>query len=97
MARKVIEIERTPNPNAMKFNLDGLISEETRSFLRAEDTAGSGGSGLASSLFAIGGVSGVMFCRDFVTVNKEADVKWSSLKMKVVKLLEKEDEESEEE
>lgn len=75
----------------MKFNLDGVISEQTRSFLRAEDAAGPAGDGLASSLFAIKGVSGVMFCRDFVTVCKDAGVNWASLKMKVVRLLEGEE------
>ncbi len=84
--RKVIEIETTPNPNALKFNLNGQISAETRSFLRAEDADGV--DELAKALFAIPGVTGVMFCQDFVTVNKQTEIKWGGVKTKVIRLLE---------
>lgn len=84
--RKVVEIETTPNPNALKFNLNGEISADTRSFLRAEDA--SGVDALAEALFAIPGVTGVMFCQDFVTVNKAAEMQWGGVKTKVIRLLE---------
>ncbi len=84
--RKVVEIETTPNPNALKFNLDGVIVDETRSYLRVEQALGV--DPLAEAIFALEGVTGVMFCRDFVTVNKDAGVKWGSLRRKIVRLIE---------
>jgi len=81
MAFQVVDIEETPNPNAAKFNLDGRISRETESFLRPEDAAGR--DALAEALFAIPGVTGVMFCRDFVTINKTANAKWAKITAKV--------------
>ena len=84
--RKVVDIESTPNPNALKFNLDGVIAEETRSYLRVEQAIGV--DPLAEGIFALGGVTGVMFCGDFVTVNKEAGVKWPTLRKKIVQLIE---------
>ncbi len=84
MGFTIIDIENTPNPNALKFNLDKPISRGTLSYL----DAGSGSSHpIAAALFAIDGVVTLMFRGDFVTVNKAADADWGPIKAKVRRAL----------
>jgi len=73
--------EDTPNPNAWKFTADRVINPgPTRAFYNAETAAGDP---LASALFAINHVAGVMVVNDFVTVNKAPAGRWVTLKPKV--------------
>ena len=96
----MIEVVSTPNPNAVKFVLDRPVAEEPVSFLSvdalAESTVKSEGdrsghslvkSGLVARLFAIPGVSGLLFLNDFVTVNKTPETKWPGLKRAVKRVL----------
>jgi hypothetical protein len=80
----VSEVQPTPNPNATKFVLDRSISEGPVSFF---DAASAKDHPVASRLFAIGGVSGVFLLRDFVTVNKSPDAKWSDITSGVKRVL----------
>jgi hypothetical protein len=80
----VREVQPTPNPNATKFVLDRPISEQPVSFFNA---ASAKDHPVASRLFAIGGVSGVLLLRDFVTVNKAPDAKWSDITSRVKRVL----------
>lgn len=80
----VTEVQSTPNPNATKFVLDRAISDHPVSFFNAE----SGNTHpIASRLFAIAGVSGILLLGDFVTVNKTPDAKWADITPKVKKAL----------
>lgn len=83
---KVIKIEPTPNPNAIKLNLDGRIIESgSRSF----DTPGDAeGHALAKALFQLPAIKSVFFMPTFVTVSKEAGADWSTLAGQVVDLIE---------
>jgi Fe-S cluster biogenesis protein NfuA len=73
-----IQTESTPNPATLKF-LPGqaVLSAGTADFPSAE-TAES--SPLARRVFAAGGVAGVFFGPDFVTVTKTDDAEWSHIK-----------------
>jgi hypothetical protein len=82
---KVIEIQATPNPNALKFILDHVISEQPASFIHADAAANHP---IASKLFAIKGVKSVLILRDFVTVNKEPGEKWAAIRRKAKAILE---------
>ncbi len=84
MGFRIIDIETTPNPNALKFNLDQPISRGTLSFVRPPDA---GQNPIAASLFTIDGVVSLMFRGDFVTVNKRADADWGPIKAKVRRAL----------
>lgn len=84
MGFTIVDIEDTPNPNALKFNLDQPISRGTLSYLNAQ---GAAGHPIAAALFAINGVVTLMFRGDFVTVNKAADADWGPIKAKVRKVL----------
>ena len=84
MAFRVVEVQPTPNPNALKFVLDREISERPTSFL----TAGAAtGHPIATRLFGIPGVSSLLLLGDFVTVNKSPDANWAEIKPRVQRAL----------
>jgi Fe-S cluster biogenesis protein NfuA len=73
-----IQTESTPNPATLKF-LPGrsVLDAGTADFPSAE---AAGKSPLAARIFATGGVTGVFFGTDFVTVTKAGDVDWAHIK-----------------
>lgn len=74
---KVINIEPTPNPNALKFVVKSpLLKGGARAFKDFESAIGDP---LGSSLFALGGVASVFYMDRFVTVNKEQAANWNDL------------------
>ena len=80
----VREIQATPNPNAMKFVLDGPISSApVRAYTQEEASSHP----IASALMAISGVSHVLLLGDFITIGKRPEARWSDIKPKVTKLL----------
>jgi hypothetical protein len=86
MGFAVKEIQATPNPNAVKFVLDGEISQSPVSFLNPAEGKDHP---LASQLFGIGGVTSILLLGDFVTINKRPDVKWESITQNVEEILKK--------
>jgi Fe-S cluster biogenesis protein NfuA len=83
---RVLSFEPTPNPNAMKFLVDGrLIEGGSRAFESSERAAEDP---LASSLFALGKVNTVFFMPGFVTVNKEDGADWGALAPAVARVIE---------
>ena len=74
---KVINIEPTPNPDALKFIVQQpILRSGTRSF---RDFASAVGDPLGSKLFALGHITSVFYMDRFVTVNKEPEDEWSGL------------------
>ena len=73
---RVVRVEETPNPNARKFVLDRAAFPAPLGFRSAEAAAGHP---VASRLFAVEGVVGVLLLGDFVTVNKAAGATWRAL------------------
>ena len=73
-----IQTESTPNPATLKF-LPGqaVLEMGTADFPNAEAGAASP---LARRIFAAGGVTGVFFGTDFVTVTKADEVRWEHVK-----------------
>jgi hypothetical protein len=84
MPFSVVEVQPTPNPNALKFVLDKAISDQPTSFF---DAGAAAGHPIASRLFAIPGVSSLLLLGDFVTVNKTADASWPPIRDQVRKVL----------
>lgn len=73
-----IQTESTPNPATLKFLPGQTVLElGTADFPNAEAAAKSP---LARRIFAAGGVTGVFFGSDFVTVTKAEDVEWQHIK-----------------
>lgn len=78
---KIKEIERTPNPDAMRFVLDEpLTNGTTRSFENATDAEADH---LASSLFAIENVINVYYVDKYITVTQDGQAVWSELLRKL--------------
>jgi Fe-S cluster biogenesis protein NfuA len=73
-----IETETTPNPAALKF-LPGItvMEQGTANFIDADAATRSP---LATRLFGLGGVTGVFFGSDFITVSKDDAASWQQLK-----------------
>lgn len=73
-----ISPQPTPNPNAMKFVVEGqtLAAAGSRTFADATSAAADP---LAAALFAIDGVAQVFFLKDFVTVTKTPEAAWPEL------------------
>jgi hypothetical protein len=84
MPFSVVEVQPTPNPNALKFLLDREIAERPTSFFNAGAAVDHP---IASKLFAIPGVSSLLLLGDFVTVNKTADANWPPIRERVRQVL----------
>jgi Fe-S cluster biogenesis protein NfuA len=77
-----IQTESTPNPATLKFLPGQTVLElGTADFPSAEAAAKSP---LATRIFAAGGVTGVFFGNDFVTVTKAETVDWSHIKPQIL-------------
>ncbi|KAJ2710080.1 hypothetical protein H4R19_003925, partial [Coemansia spiralis] len=79
-----IQTATTPNEDALQFipGVPVLGATESSGLRTVEYTSPREGlrSPLATRLFAIDGVRGVMFGGDFVTVRKDADQPWQLMK-----------------
>jgi Fe-S cluster biogenesis protein NfuA len=72
-----IQTEATPNPATLKFLPGRAVLENGTLDLRGREDAAQ--SPLAERLFGIGGVSGVFFGSDFISVTKDSG-EWQQLK-----------------
>jgi Fe-S cluster biogenesis protein NfuA len=81
----LIETEPTPNPATLKF-LPGraVMASGTRDFPTPEAAEASP---LASALFALGDVTGVLFGQDFIAVTAAPGADWRTLKPDVLTIL----------
>lgn len=77
MGYRVIEVQPTPNPNALKFVLDRPVSERPLSFFNA---AAAQDFPLAKRLFEIAQVSSLLLLGDFITINKSPDGDWDDIR-----------------
>ena len=77
-----IQTEQTPNPATLKF-LPGrdVLSDGTAEFT---DVKQASTSPLAARLFAVEGVTGVFFGRDFITVTRAQGKEWIALKAAIL-------------
>ena len=78
---KIAEIERTPNPNALKFVLrEPLTYGVSRSFDSKEQAQGDP---LARALFEIPHVTNVFYVDHWITVTQDGGADWSELSRQV--------------
>jgi Fe-S cluster biogenesis protein NfuA len=74
---KISEIDRTPNPNAMKFILrEPLTWGVSRSYGSAEEAKEDP---LAAALFAIPHVTNVFYVDHWITITQDGNAEWGSL------------------
>ena len=73
-----IQTESTPNPATLKFLPGQAVLDMGTADFPTREAADA--SPLAARIFAVGGVAGVFFGTDFVTVTKDAGAEWDHLK-----------------
>jgi hypothetical protein len=72
-----VEIQPTPNVNALKFVVNRRLTEgRSQTFRSAQDAAAHP---LAALLFAIPGVVQVFVLNDFVTVTRDPSAAWEAI------------------
>ena len=81
---KIVGIENTPNPNAPKILLDGLIATGTKSYFNPNSAKEDP---LASQFFAVPGVRGVMLLGTFITITKAPDSSWDTITPELHRIL----------
>ena len=79
-----IVVQKTPNPNALKFVLPFNVSPNPFNVSTASAAAEHP---LTARLFALNGVYNVFMVQDFVTVNKLPESDWAPLTDDVMRIL----------
>ena len=80
----VIEIEPTPNPDAMRFSLPPALRQQLTLHYDAEHGLAKSTPRPAARLLEIDGVASCMFAPDFVTVSRIGpNAEWSALRAEV--------------
>ena len=77
MATATPLMNASPNPNALKFQLDTTLSA-TISF-RSSDEAKAAGNTFAATVLAVDGVVSLFGTSDFVTVTRQAGTAWEPI------------------
>ena len=78
-----IAIDRTPNPNALKFTVGKPVGSPT-----TYTEANAADNPLAEALLAIPGVISMFMTADFVTLTKTGEASWSDIEGAAVATLE---------
>lgn len=73
-----VSLEFTPNPNTLKYAVNRTLLEKGGANFTQKDDA-ERRSPLASRLFGITGITGVMLGRDFVTISKSDEGDWDAV------------------
>jgi Fe-S cluster biogenesis protein NfuA len=82
-----VSLEFTPNPNTLKYSVNReLLDHGAANFTKKEDADAR--SPLASNLFGIQGIAGVMLGKNFVTVTKTEDGDWDTVHKSASQLIE---------
>ena len=79
-----VQIEVTPNPNSLKFLPGKKVSNSgPYEITKKEDIQNE----LVRNLLSINGVEGIFLGQDFISVNKNENIKWDEIKHIVISLI----------
>ena len=76
MSVKVISVTPTPNPNAMKYQLDRPAFTSPISCFSSDAAHAHP---LAKTLFTIDGVAGLLMLNDFITITRAPGAPWKPI------------------
>ncbi len=76
-----IDIQPTPNVNALKFALNRRLTEGRSQTFRTPEEAAS--TPLAAALLRIPGVVQVFFLNDFITITRNPSAQWDTIASQV--------------
>jgi len=85
----MIQIELTPNPNALKFlpNVDVRGNKTPLFYKKDPEGNPSADAPVAYALFKINGIQDVFFGSDFITVGKDDTVEWEDIKSDITETI----------
>ncbi len=72
-----IDVQPTPNVNALKFVLNRRLTEGRSQTFRTREEAAS--SALAAALLAVPGIVQVFLLNDFITITRNPSAQWESI------------------
>ncbi len=73
----IVDVQPTPNVNALKFVTNRRLTEGRSQTFRAPEEAAS--SPLAAALLGVPGVVQVFFLNEFITITRDPSVPWESI------------------
>tara|TARA_S200000501_G_C20653812_1_gene668738 strand:+ start:211 stop:750 length:540 start_codon:yes stop_codon:yes gene_type:complete len=79
-----VQIEKTPNPNSLKFLPGKTVSSNGSFEIRDKNQTNNN---LIIDLLSINGVDGIFLGKDFISVNKRDEVSWDEIKHIVISLI----------
>ena len=79
-----IQVEKTPNPNSLKFLPGQKVSNSGSYEITKKDDINSD---LVRNILSVNGVIGVFLGADFISVNKKKDVEWEDIKHITISLI----------
>ena len=76
-----VQIQKTPNPNSLKFLPGKKVSEDgPYEILNKDET----NNNLIRNILSINGVTGIFLGEDFLSINKEEEADWENIKHIVI-------------
>lgn len=85
MSEVKIEVQPTPNPNALKFALDRPSTDGAPCTFRSAEDAGE--NAVAKQLLSIKGVVLVFMTANFISINKSAEMEWDAIVPEATKII----------
>jgi Fe-S cluster biogenesis protein NfuA len=83
---KILDVDLTPNPQALKFVLsEKLLNIETRSFNSKESAENDP---LAKLIFELEGVVSVFYMDKFITIEKQPAISWTKIQKPFAEIIE---------
>lgn len=91
MAKSTVKFQTTPNPNALKCEVESPIPQikgrtGPRSYAKTADVSGDP---LAQAILSIQGVVNVLISEKWLTVNREPEAEWKPIKSAIQTVLRK--------
>lgn len=83
----LIQIENTPNENALKFIPGKDVLPDGVSFKSYASVDDCSSSPLAKEILSIDGIIGVFLADNFITVSKKDELDWDGLKTKIISIM----------
>ena len=79
-----VQTEITPNPNSLKFFPGKKVSNDTPIEITDKTLTENA---LIKNILSVDGVTGIFLADDFLSVNKEKNIKWEDLKHIIISLI----------
>ena len=79
-----VQIEKTPNPNSLKFLPGKVVSKKGSFEINKKDETNNE---LLRNLLSVNGVQNIFLGNDFISINKNENVSWEEIKHVVISLI----------